>query len=246
MLLKKEQDWVAMQPLMFTEQKWKEAEKEAEKITSLLELPAGAAILDLPCGVGRHTVELAKRGYTVTGVDLVQKFLDDGNELATKSGVTVEWLAGDMRAFRHDKRFDAVINMYTSFGYFRDEQENRQVAETFFACLKPGGKLLLDLMSYDIFTHKFQNRRTETQEGTSTLVYEFELEPDNWLCSHWTVTQGTHTQKFHRSMKLYSRDALVQLLTEVGFGNFKIFGDLDRSPYSGAAEHLIVVCERPR
>src|SRR5436309_6714365 len=96
-------------------------EQEVEGIVKLLTLPPGSRILDLCCGHGRHAIPLAQRGYQVTGQDLSDYFLQRAREAAAVQGVQVQWVHHDMRGIPFENEFDAVINIFTAFGYLESE-----------------------------------------------------------------------------------------------------------------------------
>ncbi|HJT54986.1 MAG TPA: class I SAM-dependent methyltransferase, partial [Ktedonobacteraceae bacterium] len=113
-------------------------ELEVKCIIHLLKLPPGSTILDLCCGHGRHSIELAKRGYRVTGQDLSEVFLQHAQSDAEKQGVQVRWMQSDMRNIPFENEFDAVINIFTAFGYLENEDEDQLVLQQIQKALKPG------------------------------------------------------------------------------------------------------------
>lgn len=115
---------------------------EVDFLVRSLRLPAGARILDVPCGYGRHAAELARRGFRVVGVDLSRAMLAEARRRWT-AGPRLRFLRGDMRRLNVPGKFDAVVNMYTSFGYF-SPRENMAVLRRLTRALRPGGLLLID------------------------------------------------------------------------------------------------------
>src|SRR5436309_7761764 len=111
-----------------------------ESIAGALALAAGAAVLDLACGVGRHAIGMARRGYRVTGVDFNPRYLEIGAAEARGNGVEVRWLTLDMRELPFEREFAGVYSFFTSFGYFSD-QDNENVLIRIAASLVPGGRL---------------------------------------------------------------------------------------------------------
>jgi SAM-dependent methyltransferase len=127
--------------LGFYEQMLEErSDSEVELVLRLLDLPDGAEVLDAPCGHGRIANRLAARGFRVTGLDNNAKFIELARLRATEQGVSVDYLQGDLRELPFEGRFDAVINWFTSFGYF-DDDTNRAVLAGFRRALKSGGVL---------------------------------------------------------------------------------------------------------
>lgn len=118
--------WEAFGPLMFTEEAWRAAPDEVEALIDLLVLVPSDALLDLGCGVGRHTLELARRGYQVTGVDRTATYLAEAQSRAEEEGLPDRFVAADMRDFVREDTFDAVLSLFTSFSYFEYPEENLQ------------------------------------------------------------------------------------------------------------------------
>src|SRR2546428_6308377 len=107
-------------------------ERTAVDVDQLEALPAvrpPRRIPDLPCGQGRHATELARRGYDVTGADLSPFLLNIADERARAARVGVRWITGDMRQVIAGERFDVVLNLFTSLGYFADEADDRKVVQ---------------------------------------------------------------------------------------------------------------------
>jgi len=159
--------------------------QETTAILTYLNLPhtvpssSSPRILDTACGWGRHAVELAKRGYRVTGVDLSPVMLEEAEKRAQKAGVTVRWLCMDLRDIDFTNEFDVAINIFTSFGYFKDEEYNVKVLQNVSRSLVSGGRFLLDLDNPEYFIFKKQGRdrfRLPTKTGVageSILKEEF-------------------------------------------------------------------------
>lgn len=240
--------WANMRAFMFSEQKWLEAEVEVEGLIKLLALPDQATVLDLPCGEGRHSLGLARRGFQVTGVDLTAEFLEEAQRRSYAAGLDLEWLQADMRTFCREDSFDAVINMYTSFGYFHDPKEDSQVLENFYASLKPGGKLLMDLMSREIFARKMKQQSCQIRCDGSILIAEHNfIGNSNWLDNKWTLLDQNenHFHEAKMGLRLYSKDELCYIIMKTGFIKIKLYGDFNGSEYGEEACHLVLVAEKP-
>ena len=118
------------------------SDADVELIARLVGLRPGMRVLDVPCGYGRVASRLARLGCDVVGVDASALFLD----VARRGGVAVDYRLGDMRELVPDGPFDAVVNWFTSFGYF-DDASNRAMLASWRSALKPGGKLVIDLQN---------------------------------------------------------------------------------------------------
>src|SRR5260370_36573399 len=119
---------------------------EIDQLEALLAIRPPRRVLDLPCGQGRHAIELASRGYDVTGVDLSPFMLKVAEERARAAGVRARWLAGDMRAPIAGEKFDVVLNLFTSLGYFADAADDRRGVGAAAAMLVPEGRFVLELI----------------------------------------------------------------------------------------------------
>src|SRR5438128_12512730 len=120
---------------------------EIDRLEALLALRPPGRILDLPCGQGRHAIELARRGYGVTGADLSPYLLSVAEERGRATGVRVRWLSADMRQPIAGEPFDVVLNPFTSLGYFSDETDDRNVIGAAATMLLPGGRVVVELIN---------------------------------------------------------------------------------------------------
>ena len=119
------------------------ADQQTDFVVSALELAPGARVLDLACGHGRHSARLARLGFDVTGLDVSASSL----ELARETEPAAEYVEGDMREIPvEDESFDAVINLFTAFGYFEDEDDDQRVLNEVARVLRPGGAFLIDTL----------------------------------------------------------------------------------------------------
>ena len=125
-----------------------QTEAEVRFCVNVLGLSERDRVLDLCCGTGRHTEMLAKRGIRAVGLDLSPDYLAAARSRTEREG-KVEWVRADMRAVPFTGSFDAVINMFTAFGYFPTETEDGEVLAAAASALAPGGALLIDTLSRD-------------------------------------------------------------------------------------------------
>ncbi|MDD3626657.1 MAG: class I SAM-dependent methyltransferase, partial [bacterium] len=110
--------WEDFEEKMFTPVRIEQAVEEVGFIINITGLKPGSNVLDFPCGVGRHSIVFSKLGYDVTGVDITEKYLKKAVLRSRKEKVKVEFKKGDIRKYKENNKYDLVINMYTSFGYF--------------------------------------------------------------------------------------------------------------------------------
>lgn len=238
--------WASFQEYVFGPEQVEKATEQVEQVCSLVDLPVGGAVADVPCGVGRHAVELADRGFRVTGVDATEQFLERATERAREAGVAgrVEFVHEDMRAFQRPEVFDAICNLYTSFGYFEDRADDEQTAQNWYDSLRPGGTLLMSLTSKETLAGTFEQRTWGERDGTYFLE-EHEVTDDwSWMENRWIVVADGDVREFTVSHRLYSAYELQTLLKQVGFEGVAVSGNLDGDPYDETASHLVVVATK--
>lgn len=132
-------------------QSWTEnTKKEVSFLIKELGLCGNERILDLACGYGRHSLEFARRGYQVVGVDITKAYIDDAEAEANRDKLSAQFVLSDIRDIPFTNEFDVVINMADgAIGYLEDEKENLKIFDVVSRALKPGGKHFMDIMSAD-------------------------------------------------------------------------------------------------
>ncbi|MDH5526669.1 MAG: methyltransferase domain-containing protein [Nitrospirota bacterium] len=195
---------------------------EVARIVDLLALPPDARVLDLCCGQGRHTLELARRGLVnVEGLDRSHYLIQKAREAARKDGLKVRFREGDARKlpFPAD-RFDAVLILGNSFGYFESLQDDLDVLREVLRVLKPWGRVVMDLADGDYLREHFQPRSWEWIDRNMFVCRERSLSDDgDRLVSREVVThveKGVLADQFYAE-RLYSRESIGRLLVRAGF-----------------------------
>src|SRR5205807_5729649 len=120
--------WEAVGPFLFPDSRWREAaRRDVDQIIALAQIEPGSHVLDLCCGPGRHSLELARRGFNVTGVDRTVSYLEQAGHQAASEGLSIESIPDDMLTFRRPEAFDAAINLFTSFSFFENDADEQAV-----------------------------------------------------------------------------------------------------------------------
>ncbi|MFC2036779.1 class I SAM-dependent methyltransferase [Chloroflexota bacterium] len=230
---------------MFSEQSWEAAAKEVDLVIALLGVQPGAAVLDLGCGVGRHSLEWARQGYHVTGVDRTATYLRTASEKAAAEDLELELVQADMREFLRPGAFDAAINLFTSFGYFEDPAEDRQVVDNLFQCLKPGGTLVMEMMGKEVLARIFLPRDWQELPDGALFLQERKMKPDwSWIENRWILVKEGQRQEYIIGHRVYDGVGLRALLLEAGFESADLYGDLTGAPYDTEAQRLVVVARK--
>jgi 2-polyprenyl-3-methyl-5-hydroxy-6-metoxy-1,4-benzoquinol methylase len=228
-----EQDYLYFYEPMLRER----APADVETIVRLLERESGAEILDCPCGHGRISNRLAAQGFRVTGIDASELFLEQARAEARAQELDVDYVQGDMRKLPWRDRFDAVVNWFTSFGYFSDEQ-NQAVLRQFHDALRPGGRLILE--TQNITRILLQPRPQHWLERDGNLMLdEWKLDVENArFVTERTVVRDGSTRRTHFVVRWFSPPELRVWLEAAGFENV-------RTPGLEPETRLVVVADRP-
>ena len=237
--------WESFTDFLFDARRIEMAREEAAGMIALLQLAPGASVLDLCCGVGRHSLEFARRGMAVTGVDRTRAYLAHARAAADNEGLRIEFIESDMRTFARANAFDAAINFFTGFGYFDDPADDRRVAANVFQSLRAGGRFLIDVNGKEVIAGKFRER--DWQRGDDGAIYLEERRLlDDWsvIESHWTLIRGSERREAIVRVRLYSGVELRGLLRDAGFREVALFGSLAAAPYDQDAARLIAVATR--
>ncbi len=233
--------WQLRARFMFGQARWDQAAAEVEQMAGLLGLSPGACVLDMGCGPGRHSLEMARRGFRVLGVDRTRPYLEDARLRARTANLPVEFVEEDMRTFCRPLKFDAALSMFTSFGYFSDPKEDRRVVDNLFHSLRPGGKLVVELIGKEIIARKFQARDWYESDGVFLLAERSIDSGWNWIRNRETYLAGGQRWEFVVDHRLYSAGELSTLFLGCGFARVMVYGDLSGAPYGIDAKRLVVV-----
>lgn len=202
--------------------------------------------MDLCCGPGRHSLQLARAGFSVTGVDRTKIYLEQARRQAKKEKLKVKLVHKDMRSFCRRDAFDAVINLFTSFGYFEDINDDRKVARNVYHSLKDKGVFLIQLMGKEVLASKFRERDWHERDNVLILEERKVCANWSWIENRWIMIKEGELEEFKVSHRIYSAVELAALLKDCGFATIDVYGDLSGAPYDRAAKMLVAVAHKER
>lgn len=237
--------WSTFKGSMFDEQAWEHAEDEVDDLLALAGAEPGARILDLCCGPGRHTIELSRRGYRVTGVDRTAEFLEECRERADAEGLDVDLAHSDMRDFVAPGEFDVAVNLLTSFGYFADAADDMKVLHNLLESLRPGGILVLETVGKEVIARIFQRRDWREHEGDFYLYERTVRDGWGWMDNRWIRIDASGRHEFALGHRLFSAEELCALVRDAGFEDATAYGALDGRAYDTEARRLVVRARKP-
>ncbi len=240
--------WKTFYPTMFDSHSFAQARQECLPLLALAgkESPR---VLDLACGPGRHAVPLAALGLEVTGVDLSQTLLQKATELARQTGVTVEWRQEDMRDHHRPGHYDLILNLFSSFGYFDQWQDNQKVLNRAHENLTAGGVLILEGRGKERVIRELQPVHAEEFDNEhlpGCVLYQRPYLSDDLTRLHneWTLVcpDGAHRHEY--SHFIYTAQELRMMAAQAGFESVTIYGGLSGEPYDLDAERLVLVARK--
>lgn len=186
--------------------------------------------LDIACGSGRHAVALAENGFQVTANDLSSTLLAEAKKLAESKNLTLTFTQIDMREIAFEEEFDVIVQLFTSFGYFENDDEDKIVLQNVARALKPGGWYVLDFLNEHLVRNTLQ---PESRRTLDTLdVFEQRMIFGERVVKSITLRENGETHRFIESVRLYSKEKLTAMLTAVGLRVHHYLGD-----YHGAEFH---------
>jgi SAM-dependent methyltransferase len=212
-----------------------------------LDLPKNAEILDAPCGYGRHSIGLAKKGFTVTGLDINSYHLKKAKIEAARNHAKVRFVKKNMIDLDYGDEFDAVINMFYSFGFFDRDKDNYKVLKNFFKALKPDGKFLMhtDVNIPRIISGKYKlNEIRNLKPGGKLKIEESYDAITKRINGAWILHKNGGEERKDYSVRVYTKDEFVKLCKSAGFKSCEVYSDWTGKPYDVRSEDMIIVATK--
>lgn len=218
---------------------------EAARLIELLGLPAGSRLLDVPCGQGRHAHLFAEAGFDVDGLDYSADLLKVAKKRGT--GRTLRYRQGDMRKLpaAWTGRFDAVVNLFTSFGFFLHPADDARVIAEFARALKPGGQLIWHGGSRDGVMARFLSRDWwQTEDGTM-IGHERSFDALSGILTVRSTWQGPRRkgEREHR-IRLYTADRIAEMCAAAGLIVEMAFDGFRDRPLTRRSPEMLLVARR--
>ena len=222
-----------------------------------LGLKRESKILDLACGQGRISLELARRGYFVLGCDYSEQFVATARSTAQREGLEARFICQDMRSLTYEYEFDVVISIFTSFGFF-DDADNVKALRGISRALKPNGKLLIDINNaLSIILALSKEGKKDSQTGCIATNKETELsnglkvnirEEWNPITMRWRMTrfwtENGKSRLYETDVRLYLLPELKYLMESSGLRCEKVFGDFGGSEFDSDSKRLIIIASK--
>lgn len=218
-----------------------DAKRLIDLILSNVSLNKNPLILDAACGRGRHLNYLSSLSLTVIGFDLSMQFLKKAKEGSLKRNPPV--FRADIREVCFKKNFDLILNLFTSFGYFENDEENFRFVKNGFGFLKEKGFYVLDYLNK---SYLIQNLNPYSKRIVGNIALEEFREIINDRVIKKIIIEREGQKKiFYESVKLYPKDFLLEQFITFGYSYYKVFGDYEGNPFDeNKSERLIIIFQK--
>lgn len=199
--------------------------QEIDFIEKYLALSPGACILDMGCGFGRHSIELARRGYRVTGIDPSAAMIAEARKQAAEAGVSCDFRQERGERFSTDRSFDSAICLFTTLGQISDQGENSGLVEQVHSALYSGATFVVEVPQRETAVNLLKTHEKYGGEKRKAYVYRVYDSQSQVISEEFRIVgeHGEHT--YLLKYKLYDRLELETLLSRAGFVVVSAYGD---------------------
>jgi SAM-dependent methyltransferase len=222
--------------ILYKNRNEEEAQVFMDNITNYLNMPENGTILDLACGKGRHSIYLNKLGYQVTGVDLSENSIAIANESSNES---LQFKTHDMRE-PMNKTYDAVFNLFTSFGYFDTYEDNIKTLKAIKDSINEYGFGVIDFFNADFIIENLVAEETKEIDGITFNIKRFV--ENKKIIKEIRFEDKGETYNFTEKVSAFTLADFEEMMEEAGIYLLEIFGDYKlRKYYKSESERLIMI-----
>ena len=221
---------------------------EVDGIIKLLNIKTKSKILDCPCGYGRHSIELSKRDFIVTGADINSKHLSVAKSNTEKESIKTKFIKENMLDLNFQLEFDAVINMFYSFGFFKSDEDNFKVLQNFYNALKPNGQFLMhtDVNIPFIEAGKYKHDEIRSLINGNALRIVDNYNPVTKRINGFWILKDDNGKEVKKkySVRVYTKEEFTGLCIKVGFRFCNTYSNWNKKAYSKDSEDMIIIATK--
>lgn len=218
-------------------------EDEAEQVVDLIEastdLTPDASILDVGCGRGRHARVLARRGYEVTGIDLSERSITEARTRAGAEGLDITFRVQDMRDPMGTAAYDAVVNLFTTFGYFKADADHVQALRHMARALRSDGWLVQDFLNAPHIIDTLEPEDVRVENGVT--IEQRRTIDDGRINKTITLRKEGESRTFRESVRLFTLDDFKSMYQRIGVDLVDTYGSYDGDDYTSDSPRLIMI-----
>lgn len=247
-----ESDWYKkIWTLDIQNQSWVEdTKRQVDFLAEKLKLKGNERILDLACGFGRHSLELARRGYEVVGVDITPDYIGYACGQADKERLNARFICSDIRDIDFENEFDIVLNMADgAVGYLENDEENLRIFKTVSKALKLGGKHFMDIMNGSYAITHFPCKMWDAGEKCLTLSnFEWDSDTKTLIYGQLDFPYGeplpVPIMNEGNTIRLYTLDEVGSIFSDLGMSICESYADFSGKPSSDNDIQLMIISEK--
>ena len=219
-----------------------EAELFLGNMIEKISLRIGARIIDVGCGSGRHAKYLNEKGFIVDGIDLSSRNIKEASKFSNDN---LQFHICDMRKVFRNDHYDIVLNLFTSFGYFREKEENLKSFKAMTASLKPGGLLILDYLNSKKLLMEIEQESTMKCNISGIDFFTKKYIDDGYIMKEIVVREKGIEHNFVERVKLIPKERFDDFARESGLKVLHYYGDYHLSEYKPeTSERMILIATK--
>ena len=222
--------------ILYKDRNYREAQIFMDNLTHYLNLPEKAKVLDLACGKGRHSIYLNQLGFDVLGVDLSEKSIEKASK---NENDTLHFKVHDMRKPLGEK-FDAIFNLFTSFGYFESDEDNIETLQSIRDSLTDYGFAVIDFMNSNYVIDNLVAEEMKTVDEIDFHIKRYV--EDGFIKKDITFTDKEESFHFVEKVRAFNLEDFTRMMDENGINLLDVFGDIKLKKYhKNTSERLIMI-----
>ena len=226
--------------ILYKNRNSKEAILFIDNIINKIKPDQNAFFLDLGCGSGRHSIYLNKQGFFVDGFDLSEKSLMRAKKYENQK---LTFHLKDMRQFCNKQKYDVIINLFTSFGYFEKDSDNRKVFQNIEASLKNNGHFIVDFFNSSKVVH---NLKKKEQKKIENIIFDIHRRHDNtFVYKDICITDKKNNYTFTEKVRLINKEQFINYSKNLNMKLINVFGDYSLNKYNNElSDRLIMIFQK--
>ncbi len=220
-----------------------DAEDHIKLILGNVKIPSAAKILDMACGAGRHAIILARKNFHLTAVDLSENLISIAEQSAQNENLKINFVQSDIRKYETKDKFDLIINLFTSFGYFESDEENFAVLQKAYHLLFENGFFVLDFFNSEFLQQNLVEFSEENLGGAE--IHQYRKIKENRVTKKIVITKNGNLSTYEESVRMFTKDEIVNAIQNIGFDIYKTFGDFLGNEFDRLnSPRLIMICKK--
>ena len=221
----------------------KEANELVQLVIDNIDVSKVKNVLDMAAGSGRHAVIFAKEGFNVTAVDLSENLISVGKKNAENENVKIEYVHSDIRHFNPNIKYHLILNLFTSIGYFEKDEENYFILNKAYNLLENSGYFVLDYFNKRFVENNLVPSTVDEFDGS--VITQNRFIEGKRIIKEITIDNKGKINKYFESVRMFSKDELINMMQKLGFRTIKTFGDFMGNSFEleSSPRIIIIACK---